>query len=188
MVRDMPTGNTPLITTDLYELPLGQRDLGPPGRRRQHQQRLVGLRTTRPAPPANPPATPSTISTATGRTSHGYLEGYHPPGIANPVLWKRAGEALLEARFAGVRVVRAEADSRTGLAVQLPLLAPARDDDACRTLHEVMRYEIVDRYLDGLAGPDRGDWLGVQYYRKQWVDPASPTPRPRACPAGDRPG
>jgi beta-glucosidase len=38
-----------------------------------------------------------------------------------------------------------------------------------------MRGEIIDLYLDGLTGPDRGDWLGVQYYRKQWVDPASPT-------------
>jgi beta-glucosidase len=38
-----------------------------------------------------------------------------------------------------------------------------------------MRHEIVDRYLDGLATVDGGDWLGVQYYRKQWVDPASPT-------------
>ncbi len=106
---------------------------------------------------------------------HGYLEGYHPPGITNPVLWKRVGAALLGAHFDGVRAVRKEADSLTGLVLQLPLLAPARDDDACHTLHRLMQYEIVDRYLDGLTGPDRGDWLGVQYYRKQWVDPASPT-------------
>ncbi len=58
--------------------------------------------------------------------------------------------------------------------MQLPLLAPARDDETCRALYRVMRHEIVDLYLDGLTGPDRGDWLGVQYYRKQWVDPASP--------------
>ena len=38
-----------------------------------------------------------------------------------------------------------------------------------------MRYEIIDRYLDALTAPEGGDWLGVQYYRKQWVDPASPT-------------
>ncbi|WP_250007529.1 glycoside hydrolase family 1 protein [Actinoplanes sp. M2I2] len=106
---------------------------------------------------------------------HGYLEGYHPPGYTNPVLWRRAGEALLDAHFGCVRAVRAEADSRTGLAVQVPLLAPARDDDACRGLYELMQYEIVDRYLDNLTGPDAGDWLGLQYYRKQWVDPASPT-------------
>lgn len=106
---------------------------------------------------------------------HGYLEGYHPPGITNPVLFRRAGAALLDAHFHGVQAIRAFAGSRTGLAVQLPLLVPARDDDACRTLYDLMRHEIVDRYLDALTAPDGGDWLGVQYYRKQWVDPASPT-------------
>ncbi|WP_433378968.1 glycoside hydrolase family 1 protein [Actinoplanes sp. CA-142083] len=106
---------------------------------------------------------------------HGYLEGYHPPGITNPVLWKRVGGVLTEAHLAAVHAVRAYAESRVGLAVQLPLLAPARDDDACRELCRVMRHEIVDRHLDALSFPDGGDWLGVQYYRKQWVDPAVPT-------------
>ena len=59
--------------------------------------------------------------------------------------------------------------------MQLPLLAPIRDDPACNAFHRATQHEIVDLYLDGLTGPDRGDWLGVQYYRKQWVDPASPT-------------
>ncbi|MBQ0902071.1 glycoside hydrolase family 1 protein [Micromonospora sp. U21] len=106
---------------------------------------------------------------------HGYLEGYHPPGLTNPVLWRRVGSVLLDAHLAAVPAIRAAGGAQIGLAVQLPVLAPARDDDACRSLHRLMRYEIVDRYLDNLAGPDGGDWLGVQYYRKQWVDPASPT-------------
>ena len=107
---------------------------------------------------------------------HGYLEGYHPPGITNPVLWKRVGRILLDAHHAAVRAVRTAAPgAQLGLAVQLPLLEPARDDATCAALHRTMRYEIVDLYLDGLTGPDRGDWLGVQYYRRQWVDPASPT-------------
>ena len=106
---------------------------------------------------------------------HGYLEGYHPPGFTNPVLWKRAGEALLLAHLSAVPAIRSAAGSRIGLAVQLPLLAPARDDEASRALYRVMQYEIVDRYLNALTGPDGGDWLGVQYYRKQWVDAASPT-------------
>ena len=107
---------------------------------------------------------------------HGYLEGYHPPGITNPTLWKRVGRVLLDAHHAAVRAVHhASPRSRAGLAVNLPLLAPIRNDDACHTFHRLMDHEIVDRYLDGLTGPDRGDWLGVQYYRKQWVDPASPT-------------
>jgi len=107
---------------------------------------------------------------------HGYLEGYHPPGITNPTLWRRAGRVLLEAHHAAVRVVhQASPRSRAGLAVNLPLLAPIRDDEACHAFQRLMRREIVDLYLDGLTGPDRGDWLGVQYYRKQWVDPASPS-------------
>ncbi|GIH02294.1 beta-glucosidase [Rhizocola hellebori] len=107
---------------------------------------------------------------------HGYLEGYHPPGITNPTLWKRVGRVLLQAHHAAVQAIRsASGSSSVGLALQLPLLAPIRDDEACHALHRVMQHEIVDLYLEGLIGPDRGDWLGVQYYRKQWVDPASPT-------------
>jgi beta-glucosidase len=106
---------------------------------------------------------------------HGYLEGYHPPGVTNAILWKRVGRVLLQAHQAAVRAVRTGSGrSRTGLTVQLPLLAPARDDEACLAFYRVMQEEIVDLYLDGLTGADRGDWLGVQYYRKQWVDPASP--------------
>jgi beta-glucosidase len=106
---------------------------------------------------------------------HGYLEGYHPPGITNPVLWRQVGRVLLEAHHAAVRAVRDNTDSPVGLAVQLPLLVPARDDETCVALCDQLRGEIIDLYLDGLTGDDRGDWLGVQYYRKQWVDPASPT-------------
>jgi beta-glucosidase len=107
---------------------------------------------------------------------HGYLEGYHPPGVTNPTLWTRIGPILLDAHRAAVRAVRdASQRSLVGLAVQLPLLALIRDDEPCRAFHALMRREIVDRYLDGLTGPDRGDWLGVQYCRKQWVDPCLPT-------------
>jgi beta-glucosidase len=107
---------------------------------------------------------------------HGYLEGYHPPGITNAILWTRVGPKLLAAHRAAVGAIRgSSAGSSTGLVVQLPLLAPARDDPTCRAFNRTMRAEIIDLYLDGLTGPDRGDWLGVQYYRKQWVDPAIPT-------------
>jgi beta-glucosidase len=106
---------------------------------------------------------------------HGYLEGYHPPGVTNAVLWRRAGRVLLDAHHAAVRAVRKGSSSaRAGLAVQLPLLVPARDDPACQAFCDHLQAEIVDLHLDGLASTDAGDWLGVQYYRKQWVDPASP--------------
>jgi beta-glucosidase len=107
---------------------------------------------------------------------HGYLEGYHPPGLTNPILWKRVGRVLLSAHRAAVAAVRDATDkSLVGLALQLPLLAPIRDDGVTRSLYDTMQYEIIDLYLEGLEGPHKGDWLGVQYYRKQWVDPAGPT-------------
>jgi beta-glucosidase len=107
---------------------------------------------------------------------HGYLEGYHPPGVTNAILWKRVGRVLLEAHKAAVRIVHDGAKgSQAGLVVQLPLLAPARDDATARAFCDAMRSEIVDLYIDNLAGDDSGDWLGLQYYRKQWVDPSLPT-------------
>jgi beta-glucosidase len=107
---------------------------------------------------------------------HGYLEGYHPPGLTNPTLWKRVGRVLLQAHHAAVRSVHTgPGESEPGLAVQLPLFTPVRDDATCVAFCRALRAEVIDLYLDGLTGPDRGDWLGVQYYRRQWVDPAVPT-------------
>ena len=106
---------------------------------------------------------------------HGYLEGQHPPGIRDATLWRRVSRVLLDAHRAAVRATRETSGAKTGLVVQLPLLTPARDDETCRALWRDLQTEIVDLYLDGLTGADRGDWLGVQYYRKQWVDPTSPT-------------
>ncbi|WP_233506812.1 glycoside hydrolase family 1 protein [Jiangella anatolica] len=106
---------------------------------------------------------------------HGYLEGYHPPGVTNAVLWKRVGRVLLEAHHRAVATTRAHADAAPGLVVQLPVLAPAREDAVTRRYRDELRAEIVDLYLDALRPGAGGDWLGVQYYRKNWVDPASPT-------------
>ncbi|KRE30832.1 glycoside hydrolase family 1 protein [Agromyces sp. Soil535] len=106
---------------------------------------------------------------------HGYLEGYHPPGVTNPTLWRRVGRVLLDAHHVAVHATRQHSDASPGLVVQLPVLAPARDDAVTWAFCEAMRREIVDLYLDGLRAPDGGDWLGVQYYRKNWVDPALPT-------------
>ncbi|WES64434.1 glycoside hydrolase family 1 protein [Microbacter sp. GSS18] len=106
---------------------------------------------------------------------HGYLEGYHPPGVTNPTLWKRVGRTLLAAHRRAVEATRAESDAQPGLVLQLPHLVPARDDEAGRAFHAYMDGEIAELYLDGLTGESAGDWLGVQYYRKNWVDPSSPT-------------
>jgi beta-glucosidase len=113
---------------------------------------------------------------------HGYLEGYHPPGISNPILWKRVGRVLLRAHQSAVRALRRGSGSpMTGLAVQIPLLAPIRDDEACQAHYRTMQHEIVDLYLDALTGPDRGDWLGVHTASNGSIrhrSPCSPTRRP----------
>jgi beta-glucosidase len=108
---------------------------------------------------------------------HGYLEGYHPPGRTNPTLWKQVGRTLLRAHRAAVRAVHELTDASAGLVVQLPYLVPAREEAACVAFRDALRAEIVDLYVDDLArDPEHaGDWLGVQYYRKNWVDPSSPT-------------
>jgi beta-glucosidase len=106
---------------------------------------------------------------------HGYLEGYHPPGLTNAILWKRVGRTLLAAHHRAVEATRAHSDASPGLVVQLPLLAPARDDPATIEFCRQLTAEIIDLHLDGLSPTSGGDWLGVQYYRKNWVDPSSPT-------------
>lgn len=106
---------------------------------------------------------------------HGYLEGYHPPGVTNATPWKRVGRSLLDAHHRAVDVIHAGSDAKAGLVLQLPLLAPARDDGPTIAFFEAFRAEVVDLYLDNLDPARAGDWLGVQYYRKNWVDPGVPT-------------
>jgi len=116
---------------------------------------------------------------------HGYLEGYHPPGVTNPILWRRVGRTLLDAHHRAVVAVRESSDAQPGLVVQLPYLVPARDDEVTVAYCDAIRAELVDLSLDALRPGAGGDWLGVQYYRKNWVDPASPTifaPAPAGVP------
>ena len=102
----------------------------------------------------------------------GYLQGYHPPGLSNAVLWRRVTRTLIEAHAAAVRALGAGPGSpRAGICLQLPALEPARPDDpACVALYEELREEMVEVYLDGPPG----DFVGVQYYTRMRVDPAHP--------------
>ncbi len=98
----------------------------------------------------------------------GYLEGWFPPGERNHYLWRRATERLIEAHEAAVGAMIG--GPKTGICLQMPALEPARPDDpACVALHDELRHEMIDVYLDGLSG----DWVGVQYYSRMRVDPAA---------------
>jgi beta-glucosidase len=100
----------------------------------------------------------------------GYRDGIFPPGIRSPFQWRRVTRRLIAAHEAAVAAIGAGPGSaRAGACLQLPAFEPARPGDpaceaACRELFEVME----EAYLDGLAG----DFVGVQYYTRQRVDPA----------------
>jgi beta-glucosidase len=114
----------------------------------------------------------------------GYLEGLHPPGERNPHLWRRATGRLREAHAAALAALASGAGSpQAGICLQLPALEPARaDDPACVALHDELRAEMWDAWLDPGIG---GDWVGVQYYTRMRVDPGATThfaPAPAGAP------
>jgi beta-glucosidase len=113
----------------------------------------------------------------------GYREGWFPPGIRNPGLWKRATRRLIAAHEAAVEAVKTgRGDPQAGVCLQLPAFEPARPlDPACETACAELVHEMEDVHLDGLAG----DWAGVQYYTRQRVDPAAAdgfAPAPEGAP------
>jgi beta-glucosidase len=101
----------------------------------------------------------------------GYHQGLFPPGLRNPVMFERATRRLIAAHAAAVEAVKAgRGDPQAGACLQLPAFEPARPGDpacvaACAELVRVME----DVYLEDLAG----DWVGVQYYSRQRVDPTA---------------
>jgi beta-glucosidase len=113
----------------------------------------------------------------------GYREGWFPPGIRNPGLWKRATRRLIAAHEAAVEAVKTgRGDPQAGVCLQLPAFEPARPlDPACETACAELVHEMEEVHLDGLAG----DWAGVQYYTRQRVDPAAAdgfAPAPEGAP------
>lgn len=54
--------------------------------------------------------------------------------------------------------------------VQVPALAPSRRDPPTLVSRDQLLAEIVDPCYDGLRQGEGGDWLGVQYYRKNRLD------------------
>jgi beta-glucosidase len=101
----------------------------------------------------------------------GYHQGLFPPGLRNPVMFERVTGRLIAAHAAAVQAVKTgKGDPQAGACLQLPAFEPARPEDpicvaACAELVRVME----DVYLDDLAG----DWVGVQYYSRQRVDPTA---------------
>ncbi len=101
----------------------------------------------------------------------GYRQGLFPPGIRIPGQFKRVTRQLIAAHAAAVHAVKTgRGDPQAGVCLQLPAFEPARPDDpACVAACAELVGEMEDVYLEDLAG----DWVGVQYYTRQRVDPAA---------------
>ncbi len=102
----------------------------------------------------------------------GYLEGWFPPGVCNPGVWKKVTRTLIAAHAAAVRALGAGAgDPKAGLCLQLPDFEPARPGDAdCEAFVAEIRREMADVYLEDLPGA----FVGVQYYTRERLDPGLP--------------
>jgi beta-glucosidase len=101
----------------------------------------------------------------------GYRQGLFPPGLRNPVMFLRATDKLIAAHDAAVEAVKSgRGDPQAGVCLQLPSFEPARPGDpACVAACREIQHAMEDVYLERLTG----DWVGVQYYTRQRVDPAN---------------
>jgi beta-glucosidase len=110
----------------------------------------------------------------------GYREGLFPPGLRNPVLFERVTRRLIAAHAAAVEAVKGgRGEPQAGVCLQLPVFEPARaDDPACLHACVELVHLMEDVYLDDLAG----DWVGVQYYTRQRVEPGGFAPAPPGAP------
>ena len=113
----------------------------------------------------------------------GYRQGWFPPGLRNPGQFKRVTRRLIAAHAAAVEALKGGRGApQAGACLQLPAFEPARpDDEACVGACRELAAEMEDVYLADLAG----DWVGVQYYTRQRVDPTAAdgfAPAPEGAP------
>jgi beta-glucosidase len=86
-------------------------------------------------------------------------------------MFGRVTRRLIAAHAAAVEAVKAgRGDPQAGVCLQLPAFEPARPDDpACVAACAELVRDMEEVYLEDVAG----DWVGVQYYSRQRVDPTA---------------
>ena len=101
----------------------------------------------------------------------GYRRGWFPPGLRSPGLFRRVTRRLIAAHTAAVEAVKTgRGEPQAGVCLQLPAFEPARPGDpGCEAACRELVADMEDVYLDA---PLAGDWVGVQYYTRERVDPA----------------
>ncbi len=107
----------------------------------------------------------------------GYLTGTFPPAVSDPAAATEVNATLMAAHRRAVQVFRgAPSRPKVGTCLQLiPLepLRPADPDDVAMTAR--LQELVVDAHLRDLAaGGDVGDFVGLQYYTRAYVDASSP--------------
>jgi beta-glucosidase len=102
----------------------------------------------------------------------GYMKGDFPPGRRSALEWGRVTQRMIEAHEAAVRAIKGGRGAPlAGICLQLPHYEPARHTPECVAACEALRRQMTDVYLEALAG----DYVGVQYYSRMRVDPATPS-------------
>ena len=102
----------------------------------------------------------------------GYVAGSFPPGHRDPDEAVRVTLTLTQAHRRAVGAVRAACDAQVGVCLQLLPLHPLRPGDAAdEEATARLRWLVQAAHLDDLrAGGDVGDFVGLQFYTRAFVD------------------
>ncbi|MCU1624992.1 MAG: glycosyl hydrolase [Frankiales bacterium] len=107
----------------------------------------------------------------------GYLTGTFPPALSDPAAATQVNATLMAAHRRAVQVFRQGPESaKIGTCLQLIPMQPLRPADAADLAATAQLQElVVDAHLRDLAaGGDVGDFVGLQYYTRAYVDAAAP--------------
>jgi beta-glucosidase len=107
----------------------------------------------------------------------GYLTGTFPPALSDPAAATQVNSTLMAAHRRAVQVFRQGAGhAKVGTCLQLIPMEPLRPTDPADLSATAQLQElVVDAHLRDLsAGGDVGDFVGLQYYTRAYVDASAP--------------